>query len=274
MKKLITICAVAGLIMAVTGAAQADLDIDAIIMTSVKDYLDGTPVSDPWGLEMWFEFVDTGSLHHIDVTLPGGSSVADFTIYGSAGYWDYESPALYSTLGGLQGGYGTGDYTFSFENSSDVVLRSVTLDYSGLSEPTGFADFTNPSYNGETGISTTPTFTWDVDSGDGDALGRWLWDSDTDVDVDWDVPVSITTSWAPVSLLPSNEYGLEVSVINFKDPVAGPAFPTATVGGDTFAYGLWIEYLNEIEFTTVPEPVTIAPFGLGSLFLIRRKRRA
>jgi len=49
MKKLPTIFALVGLIMAVIGTAQAALNIDLIFMTSYKDHLDGTPLTDPLG---------------------------------------------------------------------------------------------------------------------------------------------------------------------------------------------------------------------------------
>ena len=57
------------------------------------------PSPTPWGFEMWFDFENPGSLHHIDVSPPGGAT--PFTIYEDAGYWDYESPALYSSLSAL-----------------------------------------------------------------------------------------------------------------------------------------------------------------------------
>lgn len=267
MQRLITICAVVGLIVTVTGAAQAALDIDSIFMTSVKDHLDGTAGGTPWGFEMWFDFDDKDTLHHIDVTLSAGG-VGSFTINETAGYWEYGAFG-YSTLATLQGDYPAGTYTLDFENISNFSLRTVVLDYTGLSKPLDFADFTNPSYDGETGISTTPTFEWDVDSGDGDALGMWLFDSDTDDDVYEDVPVAMSTlSWTPGSLDPDHTYDLEVSVFG-----AGATVGEDTVGGDTFEYALVFEYLNEIEFTTVPEPATIAMLGLGSLSLILRRRR-
>ncbi len=268
MKKLITICAVVGLIVAVAGTAQAALDIDLIFMTSVKEHLDGTAGGTPWGFEIWFNFDDPDTLHHIDVTLSGGG-VGSFTINEDFGYWEY-GVFDYSSLGALQSDYPAGDYTFSFEDSGNDVLNSVTLDYTGLSSPLNRVDFINPSYDGETGISTTPTFTWTVDSGDGDALGMWLFDPDTDDDIDENFPVSMdTTSWEPLGPLdPAHTYDLEVSVFG-----AGATVGEDTVGDDTFEYALAFEYLNEIEFTTVPEPATIALLGLGGLLLRKRRDR-
>jgi len=268
MKKLTTICAVVGLIVVVTGTAQAALDIDLIFMTSVKVHLDGAAGGTPWGFEMWFDFDDPGTLNHIDVTLSAGG-VGSFTIDEDFGYWEY-GVFGYSTLTTLQSDYPAGTYTLEFQDISHGVLNTIALDYTGLSSPLNPVDFTNPSDDGETGISTTPMFTWDVDSGDGDALGMWLFDPDTDNDIDDDVPVSMdTTSWEPLGPLdPDHTYDLEVSVFG-----AGATVGEDTVGGDTFEYALVFEYLNEIEFTTVPEPATICLLGLSSLALLRKRRR-
>lgn len=264
--KLLTICAAVGVIMAVTGTAQAALDVNAIVMTSCKDHLDGTADPNPWCFEVWVELDDSGSLDNINMTLPDG--LTTYPLCEEYGWWYYDSTD-YPSLGVLQIDYPVGEYTFDFRDG-DSSLLTFKLDYSGLTEPTNPVNFTYPAH-GATDVNLNPTFTWTIDAGDGNALAMWL-DND-----DWyeNVPVSMdTTSWGPLGPLDTNHtYDLEVSVINVKDLQPGPAFPTMTVGSDEFEYGLWIEYLNEIEFTTVPEPTTIVLLGLGSLVLLRRKTR-
>jgi len=254
MKKLITICAVVGLIMAVTGTAQADLDINAICINSCKDLLDGIPdTSNPWVFEVWVELDDPGSLHHIDVTKPGASTPFT-TIYEVDGDWFYHSPSFYPSLGDLRADYPTGDYTFEFRDSGDILLDSVTLNYPDLDEPGDFAHITSPLH-GATDVSLNPTFTWTIDSGAGDALDMGVEDPCTSEVFYESALVSMTTtSWAPGPLLPSHDYEFDVSVYNIKGWQPESGLPTMmTVEGDTFTCRLWIECGNDIRFTTVPE---------------------
>ncbi len=234
--------------------AEAALNIEGIYMTSCKDHLDGTAGSTPWCFEVSIHLFDPGTLHHIDVTPPPGGT--PFIIYEDYGWWYYDSPSSYPFLADLQDDYPPGTYTFDFHESDHTLLRTVNLDNSGISEPGAAVNFTYPSTNGQIGISTYPTFTWTVDPGAGDALGMWLWDPVTQDDVYENVPVSMDTlAWQPGPLDPGYDYGLDVSVFRAKggDPGPPPTLPTMTVGGDTFEYGLLIEYLNEINFAVTVE---------------------
>jgi len=223
------------------------LDIERIYMKSYKYYVDGTAYSNPWEFKVKVYLVDPGTLHHIDVTPPAGGT--PFTIYEDYGYWKYESLSSYSTLTALQADYPPGNYKFEFCNSSNTVLRTVNLDYSGIGEPGSPVDFTYPSDNGQTGISTNPIFTWTIDSGAGHALGMFLEEDDDEIYEN--VPVLMDVLfWQPGPLEPQRNYWLRVSVFMVKDPQSGPDEPTMTVDGDMFKYGLVMEYFNEIEFTT------------------------
>jgi len=269
MKKLILM----GLcVLLVASTAQATLDIGGIYISSIMDYEDGSAITNPWVFEIWVDIVTPEDLDHIDVTLPDSSTIN--LIEEEDNFWQYESLSGYSNLAKLHVVYGAGSYIFEFENSIDVVLNTITLNNSGISEPLNPVHFTYPEYDGQIDISTSPTFTWDVSLGDGDALGVWLVDVAADEDIYMmDIPVSMdTNSWSPGLLDPGQDYELEVSVFEVKNPQEGPALPTDIVNSDQFTYGLLIEYNNIIEFTTVPEPTTIALLGLGCLPLLGKRR--
>jgi hypothetical protein len=220
-------------------------------MTSYKDHLDGTALSNPWHFEVDIHLVEAGSLDQIYMILPDG-----FTTYpldNEGDNWGYGSwPTSYPTLTALQAIYPTGLYTFDFRDSSDLLIKSVQMDFSGISEPISPVDFTYPSVNGQTGISTNPTFNWTVDPGAGDGLSMSVIDDYEEIYSDAPVPME-TLSWQPGLLESQHNYWFEVSVFMIKDPQYGPGglvLPTMTVDGDIFEYGLAVDYCNEINFFT------------------------
>jgi len=224
-----------------------DLDIERIYMGYSKDYLDGTAISNPWFFMARIDFADTGSLASIEMTLPDG--VTTYSLDNENGTWEYRSwPTVYPTLTAVRTDYPEGIYTFYFHDGSGLLIKSVQLDFSGLTEPGGTVDFTYPSYNGQTDISTNPTFTWTVDSGAGDILVVSL-DDYSEVTVPMFVPMD-TLSWQPGPLDPEQDYRLYVDTLRIKDWTGGPGFPTETVGDDTFEYVVSIGYHNDIAFTT------------------------
>jgi hypothetical protein len=231
--------------------AEAEIDIQRIVMGSSEDYLDGTAVSNPWLFLALIDFVDTDSLASIDMVLPDG--VTTYPLDNANGSWEYRSwPAVYPTLTELRTDYPEGTYTFYFRDGSGLLIKSVQLDYSGIAEPGNPVDFTYPSYNGQTGISTNPIFTWTVDSGAGDALVVSL-DDYSEIPVPIFVPMDVL-SWQPGPLNPEQDYRLYVDILRIKDWTGGPGFPTKTLDDDTFECVLDIGYHNDIAFTTGPLP--------------------
>ncbi len=252
-------------VLLVTPTAKADLDIDWICITSVKDYIDSIPENPPWKFDIWAYVIDKGTLNHIDITKPGASiPFATVYEYKDPGWWQYFSPTDYLSLNDVRVDYPEGVYTFEFCESDGTVIRTVSLDHTGLpSEPTNPVDFTYPATDGATGIPTNPTFTWNVNSNDVDALLIAFEDATADTIIYWDAPVSTTTtSWTPSALLASREYLFMVSVFNVKNWGGGSEFPTMTVDGDVFEYSLMIEYLNEINFTTGLSPAIDATIDI------------
>jgi len=237
-----------------TESPPSDLDIDWICMTSSKTHTAGAAVTDPWKLEIWVYLVDAGSLDHIDIYKPG-SSTPFVTLYedGPVRWGDYNSSS-HPTLESLQIEFPPGNYIYVLCDSSNTILKTVVLDYSGIPDgPTGPANITYPSHEA-TDIPVNPTITWEAPPGDVGALIMTVQDDETDIDIyETVIPSDDTISWTPGPLLPERQYDLELSACAAKD-WSGGALPTTTVGDDTFAYLLMIEHLNETTFRTGEAP--------------------
>ena len=230
----------------------SSIDIDFIGMTTVKQFRDGEPQgSNPWTIDIGVGFIYPGSLDHIDITKPGDSSPF-VRMYREpiTGWWEFPLDTDYESLAALRADYPLGIYTFDFLDTHNKLIKRVDINYSDIpDEPDRPVEFIYPSVNGQTDISINPNFSWSDATGTGDALMVALdYYGDT---IFFDAPVSIdTTSWTPDPLSEGGDYELDVSVINVKDWDDG--FPSVTdATGDTFRYALTIEYMNEIEFTTV-----------------------
>jgi len=232
-------------------AFAGPLDIGGINIVTEYELVDGVEVDlHPWDFEIEVTFVDIGAVDHVDVFKPGEAS-SSATFAGSGLEWEFD-PDDRATLALLRDDWPEGIYRLEFCRNDNEVVRSVSLDYSGLAEPTSAVDYTYPSVNNQTGISTNPTFTWTVAPGAGDVLAMGVDDLVADDTVYFLAPAPLTMdSWSPGPLLPSHPHDLNVDVSTIKD-WTGSGLPTMTVGSDTFAYGLIFTYFNEIAFVTGP----------------------
>lgn len=239
-------------VLLVTPTVKADLDLGWIDILYNEEYDDGIPEINHWEFSVFILWSDKGSLDHIDITLPDGSTV--YTITAEDYSASYDSPTMYASLADLQADYPQGIYTLDFRDSSNTILRTVSLNFSDLPGlPVKPVDFTYPAMDGATGINTDPTFTWTVDASDGDFLTMWLNDEVTDESPYTSGPHPMTTtSWPPGPLKDGHLYELNVRVYKVKDG-NGAVWPKMTVDGDMFSYTLGIGYENEIKFTTTGE---------------------
>jgi len=226
------------------------LDIDRIGIMTELEHVDGLPDGAyPWDFEIDVFVPDPGELHHIDVTNPGASSVSETIYETEPGLWEFD-PDNDASLDALRAKYAEGTYTLEFCDSDNALLKTVSLDYSGLSAPASLVDFIYPSLNGQIGVSTNPTFMWTIAADAGDILAPGIDDEDTGEHV-YGALVSMTTlSWNSGPLLPNHDYHLDVTVSEIKDWVGPDNLPTMVVEDDEFIYCLTFDYINTISFTT------------------------
>jgi len=225
-------------------------DIDMVMIMTEQEYVDGAVVSpNPWDFSLDVRMVESGPLDRIDVIKPGGTSPGITLLEEEPNVWTYEADA-YPSLEALRAVYPEGVYTLEFQDSAGTLLKTVSIDYSGLSSPGSVPAFTYPSEQGQADVSTHPTFSWTIDPGAASFLALGVDDEATGDQVYGALPVPTTiTSWSPGSLLPNHAYHLDVTVSRVKDWV-GPALPTMAMEGDEFTYYLTFDYINTISFTT------------------------
>ena len=234
----------------------APADIEWIMIMTECEHVDGVEKTLPWDFEIEVSVLERGALHHIDVIKPGETIASHTFLEEEANLWVFDPPK-YPSLEALRADFPEGIYTLELRDFFNTLLTTVSLDYSGLSEP-ACVDFTYPSVNGQTDVSVNPTFEWTIEHSDGDVLALGIDDVAMEEQVYGAWPESITTeSWNPGPLLPSRAYELDVSVSRVVDWV-GPDMPTMTVEGDEFAYILTFDCHNEITFTTESAPSTLS----------------
>ena len=228
------------------------LDIDMIMIMTELEHVDGLPDGEyPWDFEISVSVSDPGKLHYIDVTKPGASSVSVTIFETEPNVWEFDA-GDYPSLEALRGDYAEGPYKLEFCDIEENWLKTVSLDYSGLSAPASPVNFICPSSNCQTDMSTNPTFKWTIADNAGDILALGIDDKDTGEQVFGAYPVLMTTlSWSP-GLLPPNQYHLDVTVSEVKDWVSHDL--TMTVGGDELTRYLTFDYINTISFTTTETP--------------------
>lgn len=255
MKRILITIVTASIVLVNVPALAKPLDIDRIKIVTMHGNHAGVPVSLPWDFDIGVHVFNAGKnarkLDHIHITKPGDSVPFYIMFEGKPGVWEFESsPSDFPSLEAVRALYPEGVYTFEFHSSKHKLLRTISLDYSGLSLPTSPVDFTYPSVDGQTNVSTNPTFTWNAGVG-GNALLVSVEDELTEDTAYQGAPVPTDTlSVSPGPLLPNRTYGLSVAVLSLKDWTGG-GWPTTRVKGDKFAYDLRIDNRNRILFTTV-----------------------
>jgi hypothetical protein len=141
-----------------------------------------------------------------------------------------------------------------------------------VNPPAVFANILNPLHNA-VGVPLNPVYNWDNMSGStkAHALGLEVWDTLADAKVYSDLPEMNTglTTWQPGPLAPGD---YEFNVINMRLTGLG-WLQLSTLNGDSFNYAGANAQSNWIDFTTLPEPGTMALVGTAALGLVGWRRR-
>ena len=123
--------------------------------------------------------------------------------------------ANYATTVLLTEGYNTGDYILDIVGDSGTSVDQITLTFNP-SKPSGFISGQSPSH-GATGISTSPTVTWNnCSSCGGNYINMWVIDTNTWQDVDMFITTDMNeTAWNVGAVLDGNTlHELEVGIVN------------------------------------------------------------
>lgn len=268
MKRLITICAVVTMILAVSSVAQADLVYEFNPNNLIELWAAGAPNPDD---------ANNPSAYPRSIYDPGVSQ--GYTAYTSIGNWNTAG-----TGSTLDTDIGT-DFTTWRNNGGFITSFNIWLADNPRARGWGETLVIEPN----TSLSATA-----------DAAGLWdvevspnQWHSDlyyaewTVKDVNNALKISGTDigdfSFTATLYVDEDEDGWDET-----DPLAVLGedytiwFGGYGVGDDSFAYDAeyygtsanGLLYQGTLDITTVPEPATVCLLGLGSLSLIRRKRRA
>ena len=262
---------VATVLIASNSVGAAPMDLTWVDIGIAYELRAGVPRSAfPWDFEIEVQAAGPSDLHHVDITKPG--EVDPFTtIYGTDDPGDeYEwqfNPPQHASLADLRANYPEGVYTLHLRDSSNALLRTIEIDSSGVPLPTEAATFTYPSVDGQTGVSTNPTFTWTLDpeAGDAHSMALEIMPSEEEVAAAGRWFPTTVLSWSPGPLLPYQEYMLWSDVRSVKGWTP-EGWPMTTIDGDEFVALAQITFDNEIYFTTgvIPAPAVLALAALGT----------
>ena len=259
---LLAMTVVLVLVLTALSREAAALDIDNIMIFQGTDRINGVVQ----GYFFEVEVEGTGILNGriVQETTGGVPTGREFTLTNGTD-WDYDND-FSSWTQMLAIHPDPVHYHFHFNEalpSYDHVIVSFAI-----APPSGFATITYPLHDA-TGVSLNPNYQWDNVEGYGDVMGMWVVDAGSDIYEDVPVTDMTRTDWQPGSL-PGGTYEIEVSV---GQMVGGGVLDLQMQSGDGFKYLGVFEEINWNEFSTVPEPATIALLGTAMLVFIGLRRR-
>ena len=255
MRRLITICAVVGFMLAISGTAQALLIVTEYTSGNGETHwVNTTSAEGDWSLELYTPGENIMYRAGVEITGFGDTKVKDFD------GWDYwaKGPMAYGPQFRMY--LDTPEYENRTGEDYDMILQMKPYhDFDGYGEPT-WGVWVNWQ-------SSTPY-----------PYGLFAWDGATfkgghDISM-W----PNGTTWSEFQDLDANIWGDdhdfgEATVVKVRIFSGDVTFtdPLSTYLDDFTLDGINFFTLEE-GFTVVPEPATLLLFGLGGLGLIRSKR--
>lgn len=243
--------------------AQA-LDVGSIEVLWLTDSVDGTPIVNPYGMEIEVELIDDAGLGRIEIVTPAGG-IGSVDLETSGGPW-YHLPGSaitqFASSALLFTDFPGGDWTVNFRDGVDAIMDSFNITLSPV-EVTDAIDITNPTHMGNFSIGGSVDWL-DCSGCDGSQLLGFALDIPIDTEVDeFFTTVLSTTTWSPANLTPGNDTEFEMVLANLTHFET----PELTTGADDFTFLAGYANINIVEVTVVPEPGTALLLGAGLVLL-------
>jgi hypothetical protein len=249
------------------------LDIDSIEVLWLTDQVAGTPITDPFGMEIFVELLNDTNLGRIEVVTPG-AGIGSFDLTNGGSGLSYEIPGsvttAFATSATLFGDFPGGSWTFNFRDGSDAIVDSFNI-LLNPSEVTDLLAVTNPAHMGS--FDDGDALTWSDCSGctSGNRIVGVAIDVPSDSEVDFFTTTDLTTtSWTPTNLTVGNAVEFEMILGNYSHAQTSEQ----TTGLDGFTFLAGYENINAVSATVIPEPCTglLLATSLGALGIQRRHR--
>lgn len=268
--RLLAVAAIVGLLLMVSAQEASSIDVQKVALIQGHGYLNGVTTS------YFFEVLVEGT-GITDARVVDTSTNASLTNAGG-NWWEYEDPVAYPTYAALTAAHpASGALTTLYFNEAQLDCDTDVLGYNVTAGPDGFATITNPLHNA-TGVPLNPNYTWTSVAALTNAVGISKF-VDEDAGPVWyqeffDNDLT-QTSWQPGALAGLTDFHICVAVVNLQGGVGRPMSAVTNTRSDAYDYYGVFAQANENDFTTIPEPGTMALLGTAMLVAVglRWRRR-
>jgi len=268
--RFVGVAVVVGLLVMVAAQEVFPLDVQKVAIIQAHGYTGG--VSDGYFFEVLVEGTGITNARVVDKT-----SNASLT-HSGGNWWEYEDPVTYASYAALTTAHpASGWLTTFYFNEGQPDCDTDVLGYNVTAGPNGFATITNPTHNA-TGVDPNPNYQWSDVSGLSNAVGihKFVDEAGGPVWYQEFFDNDLTqTSWQPGALSWMTDYHICVAVVNLQGGVGMPMQAMTNTRNDPYDYYGVFAQANENDFTTAPEPGTVALIGTAMLALVglRWRRR-